>query len=193
MKAAKQKTCKACRLKFRPMNTLQVACSVLCAQVVAKRAIDRERIKATQQAKAIQRQRRISIKTRSEWLRDAQREFNAYVRERDADLPCISCSVFGPRKWDAGHYRSVGACPELRFDEDNCHKQCVPCNQHRSGNAIDYRIGLLARLGEARVLRLEGPHDPQRYSIDDIELLIETYRAKRKALKANPVYPVSGA
>ena len=129
-------------------------------------------------------------------MRDAQRAFNAYIRARDVDLPCISCGDFTPMTrggdYDCGHYRSVGANPELRFEELNAHKQCKRCNSHLSGNIVNYRIGLLMRIGEEKVAWLEGPHEPKKYTIEDLKAVIATYRAKLKALQTNPVYPVAG-
>jgi hypothetical protein len=63
----------------------------------------------------------------------AQQAFNAYIRARDADLPCISCGETNPPdlhggQWDCGHFKTVGANPELRFEERNAHKQCKSCN-----------------------------------------------------------------
>lgn len=164
-------------------NTLRKAASIECALKLAR--IDT----AKKERKAI-REARKRLKTRGEYLRDAQKVFNQYIRARDESLPCISCGVFGPRKWDAGHYRSVGAHPELRFNEDNCHAQCVPCNQHRSGNHIDYRIGLLMRIGDERVTRLEGPHPPRKYTILELEAIRAEYKQKLKDLKTSPCYPV---
>ncbi len=63
----------------------------------------------------------------------AQKAFNAYIRARDAGLPCISCGETNPPdlhggQWDCGHFKTVGAYPELRFEERNAHKQCKSCN-----------------------------------------------------------------
>lgn len=121
--------------------------------------------------------RREKLKTRSQWMREAQAAFNAWIRYRDRDKPCISCGATGRTSWDAGHYRSVAAAPSLRFDEDNVHKQCVPCNQHRSGNAIEYRRGLVARIGVERVEWLEREHPPKKYTIDELRLLKQDWRS----------------
>ncbi|WP_258530002.1 recombination protein NinG [Pseudomonas aeruginosa] len=67
--------------------------------------------------------------------------------------------AFHDGQYHAGHYRSVGSHPELRFDEDNVHKQCAPCNNHKSGDVVNYRINLVAKIGAAAVARLEGPHE----------------------------------
>ena len=59
-----------------------------------------------------------------------QQVFNRMIRLLDEGKPCISCgrSQFGSY-WDAGHYRSVGSCPEIRFDPRNCHIQGSGCNR----------------------------------------------------------------
>ena len=81
-------------------------------------------------------------------------------------------------------YRSVGACPELRFCEINCFRQCVPCNQHKSGNIIEYRINLVKRIGADKVAWLERQdHEPKKYTIEDCKAIIKYYKAKIKELE----------
>jgi hypothetical protein len=78
---------------------------------------------------------------------------------------------------------STGARPELRFDENNVHRQCEPCNTSLGGNLILYRLELIRRIGQTEVDRLEGPHEPKRYRADDLKAITATYRAKLKAIK----------
>jgi len=59
--------------------------------------------------------RKEKVKTKGQHLRDAQSEFNKYIRLRDAKEPCISCGRFHTGQYHAGHYLTVGAKPELRF------------------------------------------------------------------------------
>jgi len=192
IKDVKQKSCKACGSKFRPSLSTQKACSVKCAldlakqpanQQVARKAIDqreRREIKV----------RKEKLKSRAEHLREAQAAVNEYVRLRDAHLPCISCDslpsdhdlITGSR-WDAGHYRSVGACPELRFEPLNIHRQCVKCNRNLSGNAVEYRIRLMHRIGADKVAWIEGPHPARKYTVDEIKAIKSEYRAKTRELK----------
>jgi len=120
------------------------------------------------------------------WLTEAQAAFNAWIRKRDEKLPCISCSRFHSGQHHAGHYLSTGARPELRFDEANVHKQCAPCNNHKSGNAIEYRINLVKRIGGKRVGMLEGPHEPKKYTIDEIKEIKKEYKEKVKFLSLDP-------
>jgi hypothetical protein len=167
---------KGCANRFQPRNMGHKVCGAECAAVHA--VAERKRLDAKQT-----RERKQVLKTRGQHLKDAQAAFNAWIRERDAALPCISCGRFHQGAYDAGHYRSVGAQPALRFHEDNCHKQCVPCNQHKSGNAVEYRLGLIARIGAERVEFLEREHAPAKLTIEEAQAIKATYRAKLRALK----------
>lgn len=122
---------------------------------------------------------------RGYWTKKAQAAFNAFIRAEDAKEPCISCQRFHDGQYHAGHYRTVGGHGELRFEEDNCHKQCSVCNNHLSGNIADYRINLVKKIGLSRVEWLEGPHNPKKYSIEDLKDIEATYKAKLKQLKLN--------
>lgn len=173
----KRRACKVCKEQFDKQRMGQVVCGPKCAAVLAAEAREK-------QARADYKVRKEAIKTRSDWLKEAQTAFNAFIRARDAHLPCVSCGRFHQGSWDAGHYRSVGSMPALRFHEDNCHRQCVPCNQHKAGNVVEYRIGLVARIGAERVAFLEGPHEPAKLSIEEIKAIKATYKQKLKELKA---------
>ena len=106
--------------------------------------------------------------------------FNKYIRLRDEGLPCISCQNLNPKKVNAGHYRSVGGNPELRFTEYNCHRQCEYCNTYLHGNLIEYRKNLITKLGIKKVEWLEGSHEPLKLSIPEIKELKEFYKHKIK-------------
>lgn len=178
------RTCRICKTKFMPRYPMQSVCDDFecrCkyAQQVAEKS-KREREKAE---RATDKQRKESLLSRSQWLKKAQAAFNRWIRERDYYAPCISCGVVSRECWDAGHYRSVGSNPALRFHPDNCHKQCIPCNQHKHGNAVEYRLGLVKRIGLDRVEFLEGPHDPMHYSIPDLKAICENYKQLAKELK----------
>jgi hypothetical protein len=125
------------------------------------------------------------VKTLSEWRRDLRIIFNRYIRERDRDLPCISCSGKLGAKYDAGHYYSRGAFPNLAYDPDNCHAQCVRCNQYLSGNLIDYTENLPKRIGSERFKALqERKNDRKSLSIPEIRELIILYKLKTKNLNS---------
>jgi hypothetical protein len=87
----------------------------------------------------------VKVKTRGDHLADLQDAFNAWIRLRDAGQPCISCGRPYGDRWHAGHYRSVGSEPSLRFEPDNVHLQCPACNLHLCGNQAPYRVNLVKK------------------------------------------------
>ena len=120
----------------------------------------------------------------ADWKKKIQTEFNKYIRLRDKDKPCISCGRHHQGQYHAGHYRSVGACPELRYDERNCFKQCAPCNNHLSGNLIEYRINLVKKYGQSAVDFLEGKHEPLNLTIPEAKDLLAYWKHKVKEIKS---------
>jgi hypothetical protein len=115
-------------------------------------------------------------------MKEAQAAFNAWIRVRDEDLPCISCGTTEAGQWHAGHYRTTAAAPELRFDENNCHKQCAQCNNYKSGNISEYRPNLIDRIGQEELDKLEGPHEPKRYTIEDLKVIKAKCLRRRREL-----------
>lgn len=152
-----------------------VECATNCGLERAQKARDKEKRKEVRKAKE-------RLKTRGEHAREAQAAFNAYIRARDADQPCISCGRHHQGQYHAGHYRTVGANPELRFEELNVHKQCAPCNNHKSGNIVEYRINLVQRIGQDNVDWLEGPHEPKKYTIEQLKEVKREYRRKAREI-----------
>lgn len=140
------------------------------------------------------------IKTNAQWKSEAQTWFNKFIRLRDQWEGCPSCDrtikeIQSNDKWktggawDCGHFLTRGAFPELRFHEDNAHKQCKSCNAGSgkfSNKALTvgkaYRISLIEKIGLAKVEWLEGPHEPAKYTIDDLKEIIATYKGKCKEL-----------
>ncbi|MDH2997203.1 NinG recombination protein [Pasteurellaceae bacterium LFhippo2] len=187
-KPPKQHKCKECgAYYFKSLSTQQV-CSVKCAMAVGKRKAEEKRRKKEKADRLADRkrmkERKERLKSRREHLADLQKVFNQFIRLRDKDEPCISCGRYHQGQWHAGHYRTVGACPELRFEELNVHKQCSVCNNHLSGNLIEYRINLIEKIGLENVEWLERKdHPPLKLTEDEIKELIKQYKAKIKELK----------
>lgn len=188
MKPLKPKKCRACRESFQPNNSMQVVCSAACGLLMARQARERREAQLAKEERRQTKERKRRLKTRGDYLREAQQAFNEFIRWRDrvAGHPCISSGR--PLDWagnavDAGHYRSVGSAPHLRFDERNCHAQSKQDNRYLSGNAVDYRIGLIARIGLDAVEALERDQEPRRYTIDDLKAIAAHYRAKVRELK----------
>lgn len=175
MKPIKQKKCRICKSLFTPFSTTAVVCSPPCA-------LDLNDQRKAKKERQETRKKRQELKTKSDWLKEAQYECNKYIRLRDSREPCISCGRFHAGQYHASHYRSVGAHPELRFNEWNIHKACSVCNNHKSGNIVEYRINLVKKIGTILVEWLEGPHLPKKYTIDEIKAIKLLYREKCKQL-----------
>lgn len=185
---AKQPRPKKCRVEtcgssFVPSRLGQAVCSPACAILDAPKNLEKARKALADVGRKELQAAKERIKPKGQYMREAQTAFNAWVRERDAKLPCISCGRSHEGQYHAGHYLSVGASPELRFEPLNVHKQCAPCNNHLSGNLVNYRISLPQRIGAENVEWLEGPHEPKRYTIEDLKAITAEYRAKTRELK----------
>lgn len=183
-KQPRPKKCRVCRETFTPRKALQVVCSPSCALLHAKQKRERERKALDKIERKVIREAKERVKSRSEYMKEAQAAFNAWVRERDAGLPCISCGTTADVQYAAGHYRTTQAAPELRFEPLNVHRQCNRnCNMGKSGNLIEYRVGLVARIGAEKVAWLEGRHEAKRYTIDDLKAIKAQYRAMTRELQ----------
>lgn len=187
--ARKQKTCAnpECGTKFVPQRLGQKVCGVSCA--ISDSIRSKENLaKATKALDQLERKeikvRKEKLKSRADHLKDAQTAFNAWIRERDAGRPCISCGTTADVQYCAGHYRTTAAAPELRFEPLNVHLQCNRnCNMGKSGNLLGYRPRLLEKIGPKYLAWLEGPHEPKKYTIDDLKALTAHYRALTRELK----------
>lgn len=186
-KPPKPKKCRSpeCRQSFSPRNSMQVVCSPRCGLALA--AINRKRKEAqlAREDRKDTRERREKLKSRADYMREAQAAVNAYVRLRDAHLGCVSCDkpATWQGQWHASHFRSVGSSPHLRFDLRNIHKACSVCNNHLSGNIHGYRPKLIDRIGLEAVEALECDQEPRHYTIEDLKAITAEYRAKTRELK----------
>ncbi|NWD44190.1 recombination protein NinG [Pseudomonas yamanorum] len=189
-KPAKPKKCRVatCRASFVPSRMGQAVCSPACAMIDAPRHEPKARKALADIERKDIKVRKEKLKSRGDHMREAQQAFNEYIRTRDqaAGHLCISSGKlldWSGNAVDAGHYRSVGSAPHLRFDERNCHAQSKQDNRFLSGNAVDYRIGLIARIGQEAVDALEADQSVRMYTVDDIKVIKTKYRAKTRELK----------
>ena len=180
-------------------------CSTDCAIEIARARQDKARAKAAAKKDRQRREsrrewdretrrRKVALRTRKDWEKILQRTFNDYIRARDYLLPCISCGKFHAQEWqgsmwDCGHFLSVGSHPELRFHEANAHRQHSVCNRGAAKSKINdktmqaqYRERLIDRIGLDTVEWLEGPHDPLKLTVEEMEYLLQHYRRQIKVL-----------
>ena len=178
----KARHCEVCHTLYTPQRMGQVVCRPACAmkKVRLEKVAERAQIKTRKEA----------IKTIPDLIKEAQHAFNAFVRARDSAKPCICCgrtqeAGYGTAAhgWDCGHYRSTGSASHLRFNEDNAHRQLVICNRHGAGRAVDYRRGLINRIGLERVEALEASNTPHKWTREELIGIRDHYR---KLLKETP-------
>lgn len=174
----KCRICKQPFVKIRPLQPTcnEYECKVAYATNVATKAIE---IKKKAEKKVLKEK----TKTLSDYLKELQVVFNKYIRLRDVNLPCISCQRHHKGQYHAGHYRSVGAAPQLRFNELNVNKQCSACNNHKSGNVVEYRINLIKKIGIVAVEWLEAENKPAKYTVNEVLELKKHYLQRIKEIQ----------
>jgi hypothetical protein len=168
------RTAPKCRVCRSPVTSWSVHaavnrfCNVDCATKWSLVEVEEKR---RQKAKRVK-----SAKTPEKLAQDA---VNAFIRERDKHKPCIvhgyECP-YASTGWHAGHFKSVGSHPELRYNTWNIHKQCASGNKgahkwsryERSNDAM-YEENLRKRIGDARVDWLKASHPPKQYRDEDLK------------------------
>lgn len=176
IKKVYQRKCVSCKDKFTPQNNTQVVCSVFCSIqfMKSKKANDWKKEKKVLKEK---------LMTKSDYLNICQKVFNTYIRTRDKEKNCVSCNKKLVGKYDAGHFFSVGAYPNLRFNENNVFGQCVHCNRDKHGNVKEYDLRLQNILSiEDYNQLLNDRNKPALLGIEDVKELIAIYRVKTKEL-----------
>jgi hypothetical protein len=131
----------------------------------------------------------IAEKTQRELEKTLDRIFSEYIRLRDADdngyCKCVTCgNIHHWKEIHNGHF--IGrANKAARYNEINCHCQCVRCNNYRQGEHHFYRLYLVNRYGKEAVEQLEyeamlgGSYDRLW-----LQQKITEYREKVRRLKA---------
>ena len=184
----RKRTCRVCRNNFQPVRCLQQTCSFDCE--VKLGLIHAERSKAKREKAeriaeiASTKILRLKLKTKSEWMREAQSAINSYVRVRDSELGCISCDKPSSwnGQWHASHFKSTGANSFLRFNLWNIHKACSVCNNHLSGNIGEYSKRLPEKIGNERFEYLDTAPKIGKYSVEYLKRLRDIFRKKTRIL-----------
>ncbi|MBD2803041.1 recombination protein NinG [Xenorhabdus sp. M] len=191
-KTPKPKICKICSTEFIPYLSTQKVCSIPCAALHGKQEAQRKEEKELRRQRIIERQelkvRREKLKSKSDWEKEAQAAFNKYIRARDHGKECVSCGceLVGSHNYltgsaiDASHYRSRGSASQLRFNVFNVHSSCTQCNRQLSGNAVEYRIRLINRIGLDRVEALESNNKLRKFDIDYLKRVKQIFTRRAR-------------
>ena len=195
---AKKRMCKHCKKWNEDFIKTNVAvfCDVDCAYKFAKAKQEKEQAKLIAKLKQVgvkkdkaankaHREAKERLKTAGDYVKEAQAAVNKYIRMRDYGKPCICCN--DQMNWhkiggavDAGHYRSRGAAGHLRFNLLNIHAQSVKCNRFLSGNAVDYRINLIKKIGLDAVERLESDNKIKKFTIDYLRRIKKIFNRRAR-------------
>ena len=197
-----RRKCKVCSAWFIPAyDNIRWCCpehgAIYAIELRAKEKVRAEakRIKDKHAAEKEGRQRRKakreSFKTKAQWEKEAQSAFNRYIMIRDEGKECVSCGnpLIGKSNYltgsaiDASHYRSRGAASHLKFNTFNVHSACTRCNRQLSGNAVEYRIRLIDRIGLERVERLEADNEPRRFDIPYLQRIKSIFTRRARQLE----------
>jgi len=111
-----------------------------------------------------------------------------YIRERDKELPCISCGAKWNKNFQAGHFKKAELYSNLKYHENNINGQCRVCNLRKDGNEAGYRIGLKNRKGqeildELDQLAADYKKDSFKWDREELKKIREFYKEKLKGLK----------
>lgn len=147
---------------------------------------------AAQMAKKMERieltDRKERLKSIETHIRDAQREFNSYIRARDKNRNCISCDrdlsdTRDTKGFDCGHYISRSltgkGSSKWRFHPRGCAGQCKRCNRWASGNFVQMRKGLVERFGIDQIERMENDNVERKFTLSELERIKKVFRRRR--------------
>jgi hypothetical protein len=140
------KKCKSCGKQFEPSNTIQSVCGLKCALKVSAA---KTKQKAAEKKK-LNLKLKESLKTLGDYKKELQIEVNKIVRLIDEGCKCLACGVTNA-KFDASHFRGVGAWDNLRFNLHNIYSGCARCNTYQNGNLIKFREGIIETFGDTQM------------------------------------------
>jgi len=198
LKKRPRRKCKICGEWFHPTySNVRWCCPehgteyVLQLRAKEKAKAEAKRMKVRMGEEKAERQRlrerRVALKTKSQWRKEAQDAFNRYVRLRDAGKLCISCGRLPEQKlggtMDCGHYRTRGAAAHLAFNLHNTAAQCVYCNRDRAGAQKAFEQGLIERIGPEAVEALNNNNSVRKFDIPYFQRIKRIFTRKARTLE----------
>lgn len=185
----RKKKCASCKAVFEPARSLQKVCSPKCAADFAAKQKAQKLARANREERKSLAERKAKLKTRSDFIKEAQAIVNKVARLRDilAGHGCISCGAKPQARFggsvDAGHFRSVGSAAHMRFFLPNIRLQCKKCNRDRGGMHSAYRVGLIERIGIERVEEIESMQWTAKWSVEYLQRLKKVMNKKARRLE----------
>ena len=115
----------------------------------------------------------------------ARDQFNAFIRLRDRDKPCIYCGG-GQHEPNAAHYFTKNRFSGYMFNENNVFGACAVCNNLDNQEA--FRANMIFRIGIEAVEKLEAGANSNRFrkfARYELKEIAEIYKLKIKELNAD--------
>ena len=165
--------CKYCLERYTPKYSTTEPCPKYECRL---KHLEANTAKINRANKAIARN---EIKSYAQRLGEAKKVFQKWIRLRDKDKPCISCGTISSTVWDGGHFKKAELYSGVIFHEHNVNIQCGKCNRFLGGNELNYRTGLIAKIGEKAVLNLEHLAEMSRmkkYTNEELEEIKLKYK-----------------
>ena len=144
------KKCKNCGKQFEPSNTIQSVCGLKCALKVSAAKTKQKEV----EKKKLNLKLKESLKTLGDYKKELQIEVNKIVRLIDEGCKCLACGITNA-KFDASHFRGVGAWDNLRFNLHNIYSGCARCNTYQNGNLIKFREGIIETFGDSQIAYID--------------------------------------
>lgn len=147
-------------------------------------------------ARSLLRRAGLEPKTKSDWLREADKWFSRFIRLRDAEgkdfVKCATCTKFYTLKdIECGHW--IRRAPPkgswgTRFHEFNAHSQGACCNRFDYGAEAEHERFISKRYGPSMPDKLRdlARMFKRKQSSKELEAIAKTYEAKVAALGGWP-------
>ena len=169
----KPRKCRYCGEKYTPKHSSLEPCPKYECRL---KHLEANKTKINRANKQVAKDK---IKSYSQRLGEAKKVFQKWVRMRDKGNGCISCGTKKASVWDGGHFKKAELYSGVIFHEFNTNLQCGKCNRYLGGNELNYRVGLIARIGEQAVKELEKLAEQTRtrkYSNEELEEIKRKYK-----------------
>jgi len=179
-----KKKCQGCKKYFPTEGMIKIPLGYICTFDCVNRHVKA----VAKQKKQDIKQRKEALRPKSYYVKKAQEAVNGYIHQRDFGKGCISCdqplrTIYNGGQYDAGHYRSRGSAPHLRFVVTQIHLQCKKCNRKLSGNIVEYRKGFIARYSVELVESIEADQRPRKYSTEQLKRIATLFRRRTRHYK----------
>lgn len=206
--ANSKKRCKHCKVYVKAETGIKVPAGFFCSHDHAiEFARDKQAETKRQQQKDRDRVKSMTVKDLNrkdvEWQhKQTQPAFNRlrvleeilWFQDRGLQPECISCGSTSGVTWSCGHYKTVGANRQLRYERDNTFLQCwFNCNKNKSGNIQGTRTergliqGLYERFGREEADRIidfcETKKEIKRWTWQELEENRAEYRKEIRRLE----------